>query len=805
MTFVLDTTAKSIKVSMSGAAATTNPDFVATWADNNGTTFTEGASDGTLNGTTDVTVVAAPASSTRRIIKAINIENKDSAPVTVTVKYDSGTQRTIAKTTLAVGDTWTITGVYDTNGNFKTLQTTTVASLSVGSTAITGGVSGRVLYDNAGSLGELTTTGSGNVVLSTSPTLTTPALGTPSAVVLTNATGLPLATGVTGTLPPTSGGTGLATYTTGDIPYANASNTLTKLPIGTNGQVLTITGGVPAWGASTSGVTNVATGTGLTGGPITSTGTISLATSGVTANTYGSATVVPVITVDTYGRITSASNVSISAGGTVTNVATGTGLTGGPITTTGTISLATSGVTANTYGAAATVPVLTIDTYGRTTTATNVAIAIAASQITSGNLSVANGGTGNTSLTANAVVIGSGTNPLTTVAPGTSGNVLTSNGTNWISQVASGGGLTLQSVQTTNFTASKGNNYPVNTTSGAVTVTLPASPSSGDIVQFIDYAGTFATNNLTLFPNGNKITSGTSNVSVTSSRTSIAYIYVDATQGWVPDYFYQFSSYPITALIVGGGGGGGSNWGGGGGAGGVLTNQSLIVNVGASYTITVGSGGTGAGANIPGNSGTTSSVTAINSTALGGGGGGSLNTLNGVSGASGGGSTGGVAPGTPGSGTVGQGNAGGTGYASAYPISAGGGGGAGAVGSNGTGTGGGAGGIGVSSSITGSATYYGGGGGGGGQTSYPGGAGGTGGGGAGGSNTAGGNGTANTGGGGGGAGSTNNTGGNGGSGVVIISYASPTQLGTGGTVTNYTSGSVKYYVHTFTTSGTFTA
>jgi hypothetical protein len=316
MTFVLNTTAKSIKVSMSGAAATTNPDFVATWADNDGTTFTEGASDGVLNGTSDVTVVAAPASGTRRIIKAINIENKDTAPVTVTVKYDSGTQRTIAKTTLAVGDTWTITGVYDTNGNFKTLQTTTVSSISVGSTAISGGTSGRVLYDNAGSLGELTTTGSGNVVLSTSPTLTTPALGTPSAVVLTNATGLPLSTGVTGTLPPTSGGTGLGAFTTGDILYANATNTLTKLSVGSTGQVLTVTAGAPAWAnAASGGVTNVATGNGLTGGPITTTGTISLAASGVTANTYGNATVVPVLTIDTYGRVTSASNVTISGGG----------------------------------------------------------------------------------------------------------------------------------------------------------------------------------------------------------------------------------------------------------------------------------------------------------------------------------------------------------------------------------------------------------------------------------------------------------------------------------------------------------
>jgi hypothetical protein len=88
----------------------------------------------------------------------------------------------------------------------------------------------------------------------TSPTLTTPALGTPASGVMTNVTGLPLSTGVTGTLPATNGGTAQSTYTTGDILYASASNTLSKLAIGTNGQTLVVSSGIPAWGAASSGV-----------------------------------------------------------------------------------------------------------------------------------------------------------------------------------------------------------------------------------------------------------------------------------------------------------------------------------------------------------------------------------------------------------------------------------------------------------------------------------------------------------------------------------------------------------------------
>ena len=380
--------------------------------------------------------------------------------------------------------------------------------------------------------------------------------------------------------------------------------------------------------------------------------------------------------------------------------------------------------------------------------------------------------------------------------------------------------------KTSPLTAESGKGYFVNTSGGAVTVTLPSSPSAGDIISIKDYAGTFcaACKAVTVGRGGSKINGLCIDATLNTEGDSITLVYVDGTKGWlniqtddtvqgnahiaatggcvatcgdfkihtfnadgnfvVSNVGQPCGSTTVEYLVVAGGGGGASGAGGagGGGGGGHRSNfpspatGGLPVSV-QSYPISIGGGG--AGGPNPGPGGY-SGVTGVNSvfstiTSAGGGGGREAPGGNNGNGGSGGGGsyqttcggTGNTPP-TSDPATPTQGNNGGTAaLIGSGNTSGGGGGGAGAVGQPGPASPNaraGTGGCGAANSITGSSVTRAGGGAGHGQESS---ANRTGSGGPGGGAASGANGTDNLGGGGG---SNAPDGGNGGKGVVIIRY-----------------------------------
>ena len=328
---------------------------------------------------------------------------------------------------------------------------------------------------------------------------------------------------VSGTLAVGNGGTGAVTFTTDGVLYGSGTSAIQSTAAGTNGQVLTVIGGVPAWGTNViSLAADATTGSVALGGTLTIDGTTNYITSIVSGSSYTldiSSTYPGQSSITTLGTITTgtwnATPIAATYGGTGQSsysvgatlyADTTTSLSQLPIGTSGQVLTVVAGIPSWTTIATEAVTSFQTSLSGLTpSTATTGAITLA------GTLGVASGGTGDTTLTSNGVLFGNGTSPVGTTASGAQYNVLTVNssgvpifgtinlassaavGTSILEPINGGTGINNGSYTITlggnistggAFTTTPGNAITLNTT-GTTSVVLPTSGTLATVANTV--------------------------------------------------------------------------------------------------------------------------------------------------------------------------------------------------------------------------------------------------------------------------------------------------------------------------------